>query len=146
MLTISITELLLMIVILPLAGGIVGYIVSGDRMRKSAGGKDPRELQAEMSEYRARVDDHFRETANLLGAMTEQYRQVYTHMANGAAELCESADSKPQIEQMQRRSLALAAEDDAAVTPAPASAADADAPAVANDAEAAPASAADSRD
>ena len=46
-----------------------------------------------MHEYRTRVDDHFRETANLLNAMTEQYRQVYTHMANGAAALCDDAET-----------------------------------------------------
>ncbi|MGR8920670.1 MAG: YhcB family protein [Gammaproteobacteria bacterium] len=121
MLSISIGELLTLVLILPLAGGIVGYVVAGDRMRRSAGGRSPAELRAEHEAYRGGVTEHFQETAELLNRMTAQYREVYTHMARGAAEFCDTAEQHAALEDLRRTRFAL---DDAAAPAAEAAGAD----------------------
>ncbi len=114
MLSITIVELLVMIVILPLIGAVIGYVVAGDRMRGASGGKTPAELQAELDSYQQGVSSHFQETAELLQQMTAQYRSIYTHMAHGAAELCGEGDSNAGLAELKRLSQAL---DDAAAVP-----------------------------
>jgi uncharacterized membrane-anchored protein YhcB (DUF1043 family) len=111
MLTITALELVTMVVILPLAGGIIGCVVAGDKSRRASGGKTPVELKREFDDYQEGVTSHFQETAQLLQHMTEQYRAVYTHVARGAADLCGADQTNPQLEELKRLSLAL---DDAA--------------------------------
>ena len=38
--------------------------------------------------YEGRVNAHFADTAARLNALTENYREVYEHIAQGAADLC----------------------------------------------------------
>lgn len=40
--------------------------------------------QESRADYEADVAEHFAKTARLLGRMTEDYREVYTHLAAGA--------------------------------------------------------------
>ena len=42
----------------------------------------------ELARYRNQVTQHFVQTADLLQAMTANYRAVYEHLANGAQHLC----------------------------------------------------------
>lgn len=44
--------------------------------------------QQELSEYRDRVVDHFKVTGDLVNHLTESYRSVYRHLAEGARDLC----------------------------------------------------------
>ena len=46
------------------------------------------EVQAEQERYRAGVSEHFSTTAELVQRMTDNYREVYRHLAEGARELC----------------------------------------------------------
>ena len=39
-------------------------------------------------DYEAEVTEHFSRTADLLNKLTDDYRSVYTHLANGADQLC----------------------------------------------------------
>lgn len=41
------------------------------------------------ADYESDVAEHFAKTARLLGRMTEDYREVYTHLAAGADSLCD---------------------------------------------------------
>ncbi|MBT3460489.1 MAG: DUF1043 family protein [Halieaceae bacterium] len=41
------------------------------------------------ADYEADVAEHFAKTARLLSRMTEDYREVYTHLAAGADSLCD---------------------------------------------------------
>lgn len=41
--------------------------------------------------YEADVVEHFSETAKLLNNLTESYREVHNHLAQGAASLCQGA-------------------------------------------------------
>ncbi|MEH6503101.1 MAG: DUF1043 family protein [Cycloclasticus sp.] len=47
-----------------------------------------KKLEAERDEYRKQVDDHFVNTGILFKGLTDQYREVYRHIAKGAGELC----------------------------------------------------------
>jgi uncharacterized membrane-anchored protein YhcB (DUF1043 family) len=46
------------------------------------------DLQRSQSRYRDEVSEHFSTTAELVQQMTDSYRDVYQHLANGAQELC----------------------------------------------------------
>lgn len=45
-------------------------------------------LSEEHENYKSNVHSHFNSSAKLLNEMTESYRNVYQHMANGAQTLC----------------------------------------------------------
>jgi uncharacterized membrane-anchored protein YhcB (DUF1043 family) len=47
------------------------------------------------ADYEAEVAEHFARTAELLNRMTEDYQQVYSHLASGANKLCEGAIDMP---------------------------------------------------
>ena len=49
-----------------------------------------RSLKESHNEYKDNVSDHFSLTAELFQHMTESYREVYQHLANGAQDLCSS--------------------------------------------------------
>lgn len=107
-------ELITLLIVLPLAGAVFGYYVAGDRMRRVSGGKTPAELKQELETYQASVSGHFQHSAELLQQMTEQYREIYTHMARGAAELCDEGNTSAEVDALKRLSVAL---DDAAALP-----------------------------
>jgi uncharacterized membrane-anchored protein YhcB (DUF1043 family) len=46
------------------------------------------ESQRRFDQHRARVDKHFERTSDLFRDMTEQYTALYSHLAEGARELC----------------------------------------------------------
>ena len=46
------------------------------------------QLSEEHENYKSNVHSHFNGTARLLNDMTESYRNVYQHLANGAQALC----------------------------------------------------------
>ena len=71
-------------------GLVVGFVLSA-LFDKLKGGDDTvkvKQMEAEHNEYRKQVDDHFVNTAVLFKGLTDQYRDVYQHIAQGAGELC----------------------------------------------------------
>ena len=52
-------------------------------------------LNGEHAEYQGRVATHFRKTGDLISQMTQSYKAVYEHLADGAQSLC-SADALPK--------------------------------------------------
>jgi uncharacterized membrane-anchored protein YhcB (DUF1043 family) len=48
--------------------------------------------------YREQVNTHFAKTSELFQDMTDNYRAVYHHLAQGAHELCESGQETPQLD------------------------------------------------
>jgi len=72
-------------------GILIGFVV-GWFSRSGSGAKSKekmlQESKDEMEQYRKDVTTHFEKTAILVGAMTEQYRAVYDHLADGAQNLC----------------------------------------------------------
>lgn len=48
--------------------------------------------------YEDEVAEHFTDTAKLLNTLTASYREVHTHLAAGAAELCQGPVAMAQLE------------------------------------------------
>lgn len=76
---------------------LVGLLAGmGIRRPGQATAQRVKELESELQQsreelvrYRDQVTQHFLQTADLLHAMTANYRAVYEHLANGAQILCE---------------------------------------------------------
>lgn len=52
------------------------------------------EIQHEYMEYKDKVNDHFTTTAHLINKMTDTYKNIYEHMADGAESLCHDEQVK----------------------------------------------------
>lgn len=91
-------------------GGVVGLLVGvGLAMFLKKGGGNAsavKELKAEHDQYRKQVDEHFVNTAVLLKGLTEQYRDVYRHIATGAGELCSEEAKALQVDMEETALLA----------------------------------------
>ncbi|MEO1888655.1 MAG: DUF1043 family protein [Cycloclasticus sp.] len=81
-------------------GIIVGFALfyALSKLDKSGDTSRIKELQAEHQQYRKKVDDHFVNTAVLFKGLTEQYRDVYRHIASGAGDLCSEEAKAIQID------------------------------------------------
>ena len=75
-------------------GGVVGWYLTlnarGDNKRKVIMDLESQLDQAKQdrADYEAEVSGHFSQTADLLHKLTDDYRAVYTHLADGAEQLC----------------------------------------------------------
>ena len=74
-------------------GGIVGWYLAlnarGDK-RKVIMDLESQldQVKQDRADYEAEVSEHFSQTADLLHKLTSDYRAVYTHLADGAEQLC----------------------------------------------------------
>ena len=74
-------------------GGIVGWYLAlnarGDK-RKVIMDLESQldQIKQDRADYEAEVSEHFSQTADLLNKLTSDYRAVYTHLADGAEQLC----------------------------------------------------------
>jgi len=75
-----------------IVAGIIGFLMG---RRTTAGSQQARELEKRLDQvtrdkqlFEDRVTDHFAETATRLNALTENYRAVHEHLAEGANTLC----------------------------------------------------------
>ncbi|TDG14757.1 DUF1043 family protein [Seongchinamella unica] len=87
----------LTIVIVGAIAGLVAGLGLGTLLgrRSSPAGQKYREVERKLDQvlqdkkrYEDEVVEHFTETARKLNNLTESYREVHNHLANGAAELC----------------------------------------------------------
>ncbi|MEM6604523.1 MAG: DUF1043 family protein [Pseudomonadota bacterium] len=85
------------IAVATIIGAFIGYIFGKS---SAPGSQENKELQQRLADSKAaqdrlqsRVEEHFSESAQKLDALTQQYRDVYTHIASGAAELCQTSNS-----------------------------------------------------
>lgn len=76
-------------------GAVLGWTAG---QRASAAAKKYREIAFKLDQvmqdkkaYEAEVVEHFAQTAMLLNNLTESYREVHNHLAEGAANLCHGA-------------------------------------------------------
>ena len=75
-------------------GSVAGWYwamnARGDNKRKLILDLETQLEQASQSraDYEAEVAEHFSQTADLLHKLTDDYRAVYTHLADGAQQLC----------------------------------------------------------
>ena len=72
-------------------GALIGYLLgrSGDSSGKQQQLIDQlNESQRELSEYKEQVNGHFEKTAELVNNLTESYKEVHQHLAQGSEALC----------------------------------------------------------
>ncbi|MDH5546675.1 MAG: YhcB family protein [Gammaproteobacteria bacterium] len=73
-------------------GGLIGYFLKkedgGYKSRNEDLAKELERTQFELGKYKADVANHFLTTANLINNMTDSYRAVHEHLAEGANSLC----------------------------------------------------------
>ena len=94
-------EMVLSYVIVLGIGAMVGHFFASARYRRDGDGKTVQEWRAEYSEYKESVNEHFQRSAELFQGLTEQYRQVYSHLAEGAVTLCKDSNDDPAIEALR---------------------------------------------
>lgn len=75
-----------------IAGGLLGMIFG---RRSTTGSQQARELEKRLDQlsrdkqaYENRVTEHFSETADRLNTLTDMYRGIHEHLAEGASTLC----------------------------------------------------------
>lgn len=96
-------------------GGLIGAIIG---LRNGSAGVKARELQQRLDQsererksYEQDVIQHFAETASRLNTLTESYREVHNHLAQGAARLCDGRGTDGALQQLARSA------DDALIPP-----------------------------
>ena len=104
--TIAIELLLLCAFLLGFVCIGLGYWWASANHRRAAGGKSVKELAEEKEAYQEQVVEHFKTTAELLNEMTDKYRDVYRHMAEGAQNLASTESAGPALAALQHGLLA----------------------------------------
>lgn len=81
-----------------MAGGALLYhILAGSRTERGKLETQLNDLEAEFNDYQDKVADHFTTTAHLINKLTDTYKDVHEHMANGADTLCDSEEVKNRL-------------------------------------------------
>lgn len=96
-------DMMLGLIVGIIIGFVLFYVLS--KLDKNGSASRIKELEAEHQQYRKKVDDHFVNTAVLFKGLTEQYRDVYRHIASGAGELCSEEAKAVQIDLEETASL-----------------------------------------
>jgi len=99
--TVSINCLILVIVLCALAF-FIGRLTSKERRDNKRLRTELEQSREEITEYRSQVANHFRETARRVNVLTENYRDVYDHLARGAKELCDKNNAPELISELKR--------------------------------------------
>lgn len=79
-------------------GGALTYLFIPGRRRQQQLLAQIAELQEKHKHYREEVTDHFSRTADLVNAMTQSYKAVYQHLAQGAESLCGDEAVNPALQ------------------------------------------------
>jgi len=70
-------------------GLLIGRRTSSQSEKSRAVERQLDQVLQDKKAYEDEVVEHFTDTAKLLNSLTESYREVHNHLANGAAELCQ---------------------------------------------------------
>ncbi|OQX17626.1 MAG: hypothetical protein BWK76_10070 [Desulfobulbaceae bacterium A2] len=84
-------------------GAIAGGIVTSLVQRYLAGGKSASQLRREFDDYRQEVETHYGATAELFQSLTEQYRELARHLAQGARSLKIDLPDSVQLDTAPRK-------------------------------------------
>lgn len=80
-----------------LAGALLYHLLAGSKSERGKLQNQLDELQNDFKDYQNKVSDHFGTTAHLINKLTDSYRDVHEHMANGAENLCEDEAVKNRL-------------------------------------------------
>ncbi len=97
-----------------IAGALIGYLMgrSGDTSNQKKLADQLNDAQRDLSEYKEKVNGHFEKTAELVNNLTESYKQVHQHLAEGSEALCMGEHSPAQLNSKPQASLAEVAKDE----------------------------------
>lgn len=70
------------------AGALLFKLLKSDEARVQQLEAELQQLSQEYESYKREVHGHFSDSAHLLGKLTESYRDVFQHLAQGARDLC----------------------------------------------------------
>jgi uncharacterized membrane-anchored protein YhcB (DUF1043 family) len=98
---VSIYSLILIISVSAIAF-LIGRLTSKGREDNMRLEKELEQSRKEFKDYRSQVTSHFQETAHRVNALTENYRNVYEHLARGAQELCDKSDAPLLMNELNR--------------------------------------------
>ncbi|MEM0909961.1 MAG: DUF1043 family protein [Pseudomonadota bacterium] len=83
------------------AGAVVGFLFGrssiGNR-RQAELSKQAESAKNELEDYKSNVSAHFEKTAELVGNLTQSYKDVHQHLAGGAQELCDPGSINLKLE------------------------------------------------
>lgn len=82
-------------------GALFGYLLgrTGDSAVKQQKLTDQlQEAQRELNEYKDQVNGHFEKTAELVNSLTESYKAVHNHLAQGSEALCMGEHAPVKLE------------------------------------------------
>lgn len=99
----SLEALIMFVIAGTLAGLIIGVLLGLRRspaVKAADLEKQLSAMQQEQEDYQHQVTQHFSETAQLLDQLTNSYRDVHNHLAQGAQTLCDSESISQAIEQL----------------------------------------------
>ncbi len=93
-----------------LVGGVIGFFFGRSSLGNRKQAVLAEELESsknELEKYKADVSEHFEKTAELVGNLTQSYKDVHQHLAGGAQNLCNldsvdlmlAAALQPKLEQ-----------------------------------------------
>lgn len=103
------------------AGAALGYWLASNKGTDSAKVTDleshVQELQRSQAIYREEVSDHFSTTAELIQQMTDSYKEVYQHLANGAQGLCSEEVANKLLPTSQDSGFGLSIDEDGMLPP-----------------------------
>ena len=80
-----------------LAGALLYHLLAGSKSERGKLQSQLDELQHDFKDYQDKVSDHFSTTAHLINKLTDSYRDVHEHMANGAENLCDDEIVKNRL-------------------------------------------------
>jgi uncharacterized membrane-anchored protein YhcB (DUF1043 family) len=107
-------------------GAAIGLIIGKSKAQPDTAKTDALEneitrLNDEHQQYREQVDAHFNKSSDLIVELTQNYRNVYAHLSDGARNLCLTTPSNLDVElpsgsiyEAEAEKLAHASEDNAA--------------------------------
>ena len=87
-------------------GLFLGWLITTLVQRRQNQGQNVTQLRKEMEDYRAEVNQHFAQTADLFKESSEKYRDLYEHLSGGAQKLCNDLPDRTQVEFRPGRLLA----------------------------------------
>ncbi|VAX03191.1 hypothetical protein MNBD_GAMMA20-485 [hydrothermal vent metagenome] len=89
------------------AGAAAGYFLAlkGFDKQRDKLNDELENARTEIKEQREKVDKHFLKTALLFNRLTDNYREIYEHLATGAQTLCSPQTNKPKLDQPETRVL-----------------------------------------
>ncbi|QGM80804.1 YhcB family protein [Otariodibacter oris] len=72
-------------------GAIIGAVIlratNGNVKKQHVLQKELKEARASQEEHKAQLEQHFQESANLLSTLAEDYKKLYTHLAQSSQTL-----------------------------------------------------------